>query len=299
MLSKIKLCVFFLFLTCLNPLLQAEEKVEISPAATAPFKKALIIILENEKYDQALAQPYLARLTKQGALLKNYHGVSHPAQPNYLALVGGNTFGVRNDHPVTLDEKNIVDLLEPHGKTWKVYAEGYPGKCFTGSRSHQYSKKHNPLISFKDIQDNPKRCENVVDASQFSEDLKNNKIPDFSMFIPNQLNSGHDSDVKYATKWLEKFLDPLLKDASFMHDTLVVVTFSQSDYMAKENKVYTVLLGAGIMPGAASDEHYDHYNLLRTIEDFFGLGTLGKNDAKAKSIAGIWQEPKEPAAKSN
>ena len=84
------------------------------------FKKVVIVILENEKISEALAQPYLAKIAKQGALLKNYHGVTHPSQPNYVAMVAGDTLGVKNDHVVTIDKSNIVDLLEAKGKTWKV-----------------------------------------------------------------------------------------------------------------------------------------------------------------------------------
>jgi hypothetical protein len=264
------------------------------------FKKVVIIVLENEKLSEAIAQPYLAKIAKQGALLNNYHGITHPAQPNYIAMVAGDTLGVKNDHVITLNKSNIVDLLEAKGKSWKVYAEDYPGKCSLSEWSRHYAKKHNVLISFKNIQENVKRCERIVGAQDFDKDIKAKMLPEFSLFIPNQNNNGHDPGIKQANKWLSKFLDPYLNDAELMSDTLFVVTFDEDDYSGKENKIYTVFLGGGVIPGVVSDTRYDHYSLLRTVEETFDLGTLERNDAKAKPILGIWGEQihQTPAGKT-
>jgi acid phosphatase len=263
-------------------------------SARAQTKKVMLIVLENETFDKAVAQPYLADFAKRGALLKNYHGVGHPAQPNYVALVAGDTLKVHNDHVSPIEGKTIADLLEAHGKTWKVYAEDFPGECSLVGRAKQYARKHNPLISFKSIHDSPERCAHIVNASAFPQDMANKRLPDFSMYIPNQLNSGHDSDVKTASQWLSRFLPPVLKDPE-MKDTLVIIVFDENDYSSKDNQVYEALAGKGVNPGSVSTDRYDHYNMLRTIEDFLGLESLEKKDAKAKPITGIWREDDPPA----
>lgn len=105
------------------------------------------------------------------------------------------------------------------------------------------------------------------------------------MYIPNLDNDGHDTGMKFSGDWLRKFLTPILADSEGLKDTLVVVTFDESaTYPPYPNHVFTLLMGPMVKAGARSDTAYNHYDLLRTAEDNFGLGTLGKNDQKAKNI---------------
>src|SRR5262245_17702571 len=92
-----------------------------------PFRKVFIVVLENAAYADALAQPFLAALAERGALLTNFFAEGRPSQPNYIALTAGSTHGVTSNASVTLDVSHVGDLLETRGRTWKVYAEGYPG----------------------------------------------------------------------------------------------------------------------------------------------------------------------------
>jgi hypothetical protein len=271
--------------------------IAFSFSSQAQTKKVMLIILENESFANAMAQPYLAEIAKRGALLKNYHGIAHPSQPNYIALVAGDTLKVSNDHVVPIEGRTIVDLLEAHGKTWKVYAEDFPGGCSLVTRAKQYARKHNPLISFKSIHGSPDRCAHIVSAKSLNQDLASKHLPDFSMYIPDQLNSGHDSDVKTASKWLSRFLNPVLKEPG-MEDTLVIIVFDENDYSSKDNQVYAALIGKGIVPGSISTNRYDHYSMLKTIEDSLGPGSLEKKDAKAKPITGIWQDDNSSAKAS-
>ena len=68
-----------------------------------------------------------------------------------------------------------------------------------------------------------------------------------------------------------------------MKGTLIFITFDEDDYKFN-NHLYAVALGEKIQMGAVDDNHYNHYSLLRTIEDNFQLGNLGKNDATASSF---------------
>src|SRR4051812_42977157 len=106
--------------------------------AQAHFKKVFIVVLENSDYDNALKQPYLSSLAKQGVLLTNFYAVSHPSQPNYLAMVSGSTFGVQSNKNIDLPVRHIGDLLDEKKLSWKVYAEQYPSDCFKGERSGKY-----------------------------------------------------------------------------------------------------------------------------------------------------------------
>jgi hypothetical protein len=252
------------------------------------FDKVMIVILENANYVDALAQPFLGNLAKRGALLSEFHAETHPSLPNYVALTAGTTAGVTSNGPVSLDLRHIGDLLEAKGKTWKVYAEAYPGRCFLGDRSGNYVRKHVPFLSFKNIQKNPSRCANIVNASALTSDATSRNLPDYSLYIPDQKNDGHGTGPAFADGWLAKAFGPLLKNSAFMKGLLFVVTFDEAD-SDPTNRVFTTLIGESVLSGSVCKTAYNHYSLLRTIEDSFRLETLGQNDVSAFSIVGAWR----------
>jgi hypothetical protein len=257
---------------------------------STPFQKVMIVVLENTDYAQALKQPFLARLAREGGLLSNFHAVAHPSQPNYVALTAGTAHGVDSNDPVTLAIRHIGDLLEAKGMNWKVYVEDYPGDCFLKKDAGDYVRKHVPFLSFQNIQADRQRChDRVVNSSELAGDITSDRLPRYSLFIPNTKNDGHDTDVTKADRWLSHTFGPLLRDPRFTRGLLLVVTFDEAGEHDSNNHIYTSLWGEGVRPGSSSDAHYDHYSLLRTIEDRLGLGTLGKNDATATPITGVWE----------
>lgn len=252
---------------------------------TTPANKIVLVIFENTSFDKTMAQPYFKKFANQGALFTNFHAVTHPSQPNYLALVAGSTFNVDHNNKIDLNETTIVDLLEAKGKTWHVYADGFPGNCSQREVAGAYARKHNPLISFRTVSGNPKRCANITDSTKFTEDFKNRKIADFTMYIPDQNNDGHDTGVAFADKWFAKTFDPLIQDKNAMDGVLVIAIFDEDDGTSK-NRIYTAFVGADVNPGKIVSNSYDHYDLLRTMEKILGLGDLGRNDAKRNPITG-------------
>ena len=257
-------------------------------AASAPsFKKVLLIVLENADYDEAAAQPFLTKLAARGATLTNYSAVTHPSQPNYVALVAGDTLGVADDARVDLPGRHLGDLLDDKGLEWGAYAEGYPGACFLGARSGRYARKHVPFASFARVQENPAQCARIKEASALAADAAAGKLPAFSLYVPDLDDDGHDTGVAAADRWLAGFLGPKLDDPGFMKDLLIAVTFDESEGRA-DNRVLTVLVGGGAVAGAASGAAYDHYSLLKTVEKGLGLGDLGRRDASAVAIDDVW-----------
>ena len=258
-------------------------------AAQPAFKRVIWVVLENTDYDEALAQPFFKKLTEQGILFSNMHAETHPSQPNYIAMIAGSTLGVRGDGNVDLDGSHLGDLLEQKGLTWKAYAEDYPGGCFLGKTSERYARKHVPFLSFTNVQKNPARCANIVNAKDFERDFSNGTLANFSMYIPNLDNDGHDTSPAYSNKWLQKTFGAKLSDASFMKDTLFVVTYDESESYLSDNQIFTVAVGANAVPGSKYSLKANHYSLLKTVEDVFGLGSLNRNDAAAQVPAGVWR----------
>ena len=258
-------------------------------AADVPaVPKVMVVILENTDFKDALAQPFMAQLAKDGALLTNFQAEKHPSQANYIALIAGDIFNIHGDAPVNLDGQHVGNLVEDAGKSWKVYAEAYPGGCFQGTQQGTYVRKHEPFVSFTNVQTDPTRCARIVDAAQLDADVAAGQLPEFSLYIPDLNNDGHDTGVRFADKWLTKRFGPLLKDPRFMKDMLLVVTFDESG-SSSPNQVYTALYGSHVKPGSQSNVRLDHYSLLRTIELGLGLKDLGRHDTAAVPITGIWQ----------
>ena len=263
----------------------------VASASTQPvpkFKKVMMVVLENTDYAQAIQQPFLAKLASLGANLTNFYAETHPSQPNYIAMVSGSTHGVKSDSPVNLNVKHIGDLLEAKQKTWKAYVEQFPGNCFQGATSGIYARKHVPFISFTNVSKSAARCGNVVDASELDQDMQNGTLPDYSFYTPNMNDDGHDTGAANADQWLSDNFGTRLQDPKFMQDLLFIVTFDEGTTFGS-NQIYTVLYGDSVVPGSVASARYDHYSLLRTIEDTLGLGNLGQSDATAAAVTGIWK----------
>lgn len=253
-----------------------------------PFEKVFIVVLENEGADQSLSQPFLGELAKKGAYFNEFYAVTHPSQPNYIAMTAGDTFSIFHDGNVTLDVRNILDLLEEKGKTWKVYADGFPGGCYLGSSTGKYVRKHVPFLSFKNVQTRPERCARIVDGTELIRDILVDEIADFSFYVPDMDHDGHDTGVRYADDWLKQTFGPLLENPNFMKGMLFIVTFDEAGWF-NSNRIYTAFYGDSVIPGKISNESYDFYSLLRTIEEGLGLGSLNRKDARATPMTGIWR----------
>lgn len=251
------------------------------------FDRAMIVIFENTNYSATMKQPYFAKLAKDGANFSNFLAITHPSQGNYVALTSGSLNGVRNDKTVDIDSTNIADLLEAKGLTWKVYAEGYPGGCFKGTSTGGYVRKHNPFISYLNIQRNPARCANIVPAAQLDIDIAQNKVPNYMFYVPDVRNDGHDTGVAFADKWYSKWLPKYLSNPQFVTNTVVVSTFDESGASAR-NQIYTNIIGsnvnAGDQPGAVN-----LYSLLKLFEENWSLGSFGRDDASAVPMPNIWK----------
>lgn len=259
-------------------------------AAATPgknFDRVVFVVFENTDYSAAMAQPFFKSLANQGANFSQFEAMAHPSQGNYVALTSGDLNGVDGDGNYDLDVENVVDLLEAKGLTWKVYAENYPGHCFTGRYSGDYARKHNPFISYVNIQKNPARCAQIVEAQAFDQDAKNGTLPNYAFYVPNLKNDGHDTGVAYANGWYARKFGPYVADAHFMNRMILVTTFDESGSLW-QNQIYTSIVGSTVKPGDYPAP-YITPSLLRMVEDNWDLGNLGKQDGTAPLITGIWK----------
>ncbi|KAI5459125.1 phosphoesterase family-domain-containing protein [Mariannaea sp. PMI_226] len=273
------------------------------------FDRIAIVYFENTDYSKAAGDPNFRQLAKKGITLSNFYGVTHPSEPNYLAAVAGDYFGMQNDNFNRLDENvtTVIDLLESRGISWGMYQEdmpysGYEGFSWVNQKTgaNDYVRKHNPGVLADIITRDERRLSQIKNLSmidtkrsQFHKDFKANKLPQWMFITPNMTSDGHDTSVTVAGKWCHDFLKPLLTDTRFMKNTLVLITFDENETYALQNRVFSIVLGDVVpkhLEGSTDSSFYNHYSEIATVEANWNLPTLGRWDVGANVLHLVGQK---------
>jgi phospholipase C len=221
--------------------------------------------MENRNYDQAMAGGYTAQLAAVNGVAANYHGVSHPSLPNYLAMTSGSTWGIADDGYHSLPLTGLGTQLTGAGVSWRAYMEGMTTSCF--STKYPYAVKHDPFAYYGG------RCPaEVVPFSQFGIDAQSGNLPQFVWITPGLCNDGHDCSTAVADRWLSQVVPQIQATPAWQHDGLLIITWDEGENAA--NHILTLVIRPGGQH-ATSNQYYDHYSLLATIEDRFGVARLG------------------------
>jgi hypothetical protein len=245
------------------------------------FERIFIIQFENQPFMFVKDDPNFQKYTKMGVHLTNYYGVTHPSQPNYWCQVAGDHWMVFSDGVYNWNKTTVVDLMEARGVSWKSYQEDLPYECYAGAHKGPYYRKHNPFISFDNIRNNPTRCAKVVNAKELDNDLAAGTLAQYSYYTPNINNDGHDTGLAFAGKFLDSFFAPRL--SKFPAGTLILITWDEDDYL-DNNHISSVAIGSMVVPGTTDNTLYNHFSLLRTVEDNWSLGNLGRYDTTANAF---------------
>jgi hypothetical protein len=255
-----------------------------SPAAAAASRPdhVVVVMLENKDEGDVLREgPYLAALAASGATLTDMHAETHPSQPNYLALFSGDTQGVDdNSCPHTFDGPNLASELADAGYTFAGYSEDLPRPGYTGCTAGDYARKHSPWTNFSMV---PATANQPLSAmpSDYA------ALPTVSFLIPNLCHDMHDCSIAEGDDWLRQNIDGYAQWAR-THNSLLVVTFDESESKDNaDNHIATFAVGSDVAAGPIT-ERADHYRLLRTLEDLYGLPPLG-HSADTSAIAGLWR----------
>ncbi|KAK4102003.1 hypothetical protein N658DRAFT_515693 [Parathielavia hyrcaniae] len=258
------------------------------------FDRFITIWLENQDYAKVAADSHIADLKRQGILLTRYYAHTHPSQPNYLAAVGGDYFGLNHDNWVRIPENvaTVADIVEDKNITWAGYFEDQPGPGYMGNASDgstgnggwDYVRKHNPFVSYDSVNKNGERLLNLDSFNAFQRAFAAKEVPQFVFMSPNMMNDGHNTTLDTATKWSHRFLEPLLAGDAFDEPTLIALTYDESETYSEPNHIVTLLLGSAIPPalkGTEDDTFYTHYSILSTVQANWGLHNLGRYDVGA------------------
>ncbi len=258
----------------------------VAPAGTH-YTHVVWIWMENKPYSSVIGNrsaPYENALARQCGLATDYHGITHPSLPNYLAATGGSTFGVHDDsgpssHPINAD--SIFGQLDRAGLAWRSYEESMPTNCATSANS-PYAVKHNPAAYFTRLRAS---CEahDVPLAGNLDRDIAAGSLPSFSFVTPNLCSDTHDCSVHTGDTWLATWIPKILGGPNYRAgNTLVVLTWDEG--VGSGNQIPTIVVAPSVRSGTTVGVRLDHYALLRGTEDVLGLSHLGAA-ASAPSLA--------------
>jgi phospholipase C len=278
-----------------------------NPGLPAPqFGHVFLIVEENADYSSVVgntAMPYLNSLISQNALAANYFANTHPSIGNYFMLTTGQIITNNDQFSGTVTNDNVVRELVAAGKTWHSYAESLPAPGYTGGDVYPYLKQHNPFAYFSDVTGNPAQAANLVPFSQFSADLANGSLPQYSFIVPDAEHDAHDcadggsactenDKLAAADSWLQSNIAPLLASSTFQNDGLLIVTFdeSASDNTNGGGHVATVIVSSKAKKGFQSSTLDQHQNTLKLSLEALGVKAFPGAAASAASMGELFTQ---------
>jgi len=241
----------------------------------------LVVVFENKALGQigGAAAPYFSTLMSHSAVYTQSHALTHPSEPNYIALFSGDPHGVTDDRcPVRFHgTPNLGSQLLDAGLTFTGYSEGLPHAGFTGCSSGKYAAKHNPWVDFDNL---PPAVNQPATAmpSDYAE------LPTVSFLVPDLCDDMHDCKVGDGDTWARTHLDPYARWAQ-QHNSVLIVTFDEDNH-SDGNRILTLFCGARSTPGRYA-QPITHYDVLATIEGWYGLAPLG-HAAAASAVPHAW-----------
>ncbi|MDQ2807275.1 MAG: S-layer homology domain-containing protein [Chloroflexota bacterium] len=253
-----------------------------TPATAIPRPDHVVIVMEeNHAYSEIIGSPqapYINTLATAGAVFTNSHGVEHPSQPNYLDLFSGLNQGVSGDAcPYTFTTGSLGSELISAGFGFTGYSEDLPAAGSPVCTAGAYARKHSPWINFSNLPTttNQPLTTYPTDYSQ---------LPTLSFVIPNLNNDMHDGTIAQGDSWLQAHIQGYAQWAQ-AHNSLLIVTWDEDDF-SSSNQVATIFYGPMVLTGQYG-ELINHFNVLRTLEDMYGLPALGQS-AGATPITDVW-----------
>ncbi|HWG60938.1 MAG TPA: alkaline phosphatase family protein [Streptosporangiaceae bacterium] len=313
--------------------------------AGARLDRAFVIMLENHSLNSVIGDPnapYLTSLARQFGEARNYYGVTHPSEPNYVAMISGSNWWTNSDNPANrFDHTNLVDELEAAHISWGAYMQALPAgdplaDYWPSASNPLYASKHDPFALFTDIRNDPARLADIKPYTSLAGDLNTTRAPRFVFITPDQCNDMHggvstavpgypetpcpfntvnddpaDVALKHnADAFVHGAVTTIMSSRAWTPHSAIFIVADEGDYTgvaanggwdspagccdspvlpAGDPDISAAwpggVYGGGLVPAMVIDpsgpEHYvssvayNHYSLLRTIEDAWHLPELG------------------------
>ena len=259
-------------------------------AGSASYSHVIWIWMENQSYNavtDSRSAPFLVSLERQCGLATNYHSVTHPSLPNYIAATSGLSPDALSrfatDCSPSARCSTSARSIFAQASSWRAYEESMPRSCDRRDAG-LYAVRHNPPAYYLPL---GKECtRSDLPMNRLDPALARDSLPPFSLITPNLCNDTHDCTVSSGDDWLAREVEKLVQSSAYRAGhTVVFITYDEgtgdtpTDCMAHARApschVATVVVSPSTPPGARSAERFNHYSLLRTTEDVLGLRHLG------------------------
>ena len=255
--------------------------------------KVLVVVEENHSLNQMKSgMPYLFSLAQRYGYATNYKAITHPSEPNYIAIAAGSTLGDHSNHnPAwqTSGQSVFGRAIAAH-KTAKVYAESMTSNC-QQSNHGAYAVKHNPWPSFRDER---RACQagNVPTGTPsrgaLHNDIQAGRLPNAGMVVPNLDNDAHDGSLARADSWLRGWLTQVMAGPDYRSGRLVIVVTGDEDNGSQGNKVLTVVIHPNQHRRVVTTA-LNHYSLTGFYNGVLGTSRL-RNAVSAPSFATAFRQ---------
>ena len=268
-------------------------------------------MLENHSYHEligpprsAAAQqaPYLNHLAALCGLATNYHNVTHPSLPNYLAATGGSTFGITYDcQGCATSGPSIFSQIASAGGSWAVYAESMPAACqTTDDLAEEYTAHHNPPIFYRNLRSTCPANDRPMGTPMrgpLAEALRTGKLANYVFLAPNRCNDMHDCSIRTGDTWVAWWMNAILASHVYRtQPTAIFITFDEGNggtigrgevchqHPTDEScHIPLIVVSRYVRAHSRDNQSMDHYALLRASEQMLGLAPLA-NAATAPNM---------------
>ncbi|MGA8245741.1 MAG: alkaline phosphatase family protein [Nocardioides sp.] len=240
-------------------------------------------MVENHSLSQMRHQmPWTSQLADTYGYATRYRAMTHPSLPNYLAIAGGSTFGIRDDYPPPahrLTGHSVFGVARRAGLSAHVYAESMPSNCALAS-SGVYAVRHNPWTYFSHERH---RCRaSDTSLARFGRDVRRGRLPRAGMVVPNLCHDAHDCPLATADAWLKDEVGRAMSGPDFTSGRLAIVITADESDGSSGNRVLTVVVHPSVQ-GVVTHAPLTHLSLCRLYTQVLGLPPL-RHARKAHSM---------------
>jgi hypothetical protein len=297
-------------------------------AAIPRYTHIFVIVEENKDYARIVGSmdaPAITKLAKTYGSASRFYAETHPSEPNYVAMVGGYTYGIRDDDAFyckphdarpycshsnrpgyvnhTIDAPSLATQLDAAGLSWKNYEESLPHAGSLAVVSGYYASKHSGFVNFAGVQRDPHLAQHLVAFDALDADLHSGKLPSLSVIVPNVCNEMHGASeagtpadcrfdapsalIARGDREIAMLTHSIMTSAAWSQgNAAIVITFDEDDGdgiqgCCGNDPSDPANTGGGHIPTVVITNHgprgvvdptpYNHYSLLRTVEDAFGI----------------------------
>lgn len=271
--------------------------VGASPAGR--LKHVIVIMLENHSYSNIIGSPsapHLNALASECGVASNYHNITHPSLPNYVALTAGSTFGLETDlcHCMLPIGGVFLQLAQTH-QSWATYAENMPTPCDPDSAggTYGYTPHHNPAVYYSRLRTTCKKHDvrmGSTSSGALNGALVNRHLPTFSLMIPNLCDDMHACSVQHSDAWVGAWVNRIVHSYQYQHQaTVIFITWDEgtdghigagedcaANLSDQSCHVPLIVISRMVRAHSIARAYFTHYSLLHTIDALTGLPSLRK-----------------------